>query len=103
MSLEIELLLKEYGAREKKYSRGSVIYSNESGVEGIYFLVTGKIRIDNSRVKDKKMYSSGCSDQVVFSDYLLTTMDMNLVLTPPRLFLNLPIYCLFQEKNLSTC
>lgn len=54
MSLEIELLLKEYGAREKKYSRGSVIYSNESGVEGIYFLVNGKIRIDNSRVKDKK-------------------------------------------------
>ncbi|MBI3136456.1 MAG: Crp/Fnr family transcriptional regulator [Bacteroidetes bacterium] len=54
MKLEIETLLREYGAREKKFDRGSVIYSSESGVEGIYYLVSGKIRIDNSRVRDKK-------------------------------------------------
>lgn len=54
MESEFEVILADYGGRHKVYERGDVIYSNESGVEGIYYLKTGKIRIDNSRVKSKK-------------------------------------------------
>lgn len=54
MELNFETLLAKYGGRQKFYHKQEIIYNNESGVEGIYFLKTGKIRIDNSRVKSKK-------------------------------------------------
>ncbi len=54
METDFELILAEYGGRQKVFQRGDVIYSSESGVEGIYYLKSGKIRIDNSRVKSKK-------------------------------------------------
>lgn len=54
MSESFEELLRQYGARERTYKRGDIIYSNENGVEGIYFLLEGKVRIDNSAVKGKR-------------------------------------------------
>lgn len=54
MESEFETLLANYGGRQKVYQKGDIIYSSESGVEGIYYLKSGKIRIDNSRVKSKK-------------------------------------------------
>ncbi|MBP6335834.1 MAG: cyclic nucleotide-binding domain-containing protein, partial [Bacteroidia bacterium] len=54
METDFELILAEYGGRQKVFQRGDAIYSSESGGEGIYYLRSGKIRIDNSRVKSKK-------------------------------------------------
>lgn len=51
---DFENLIKKFGGREKIYHAGDVIYDQESGIEGIYYLKNGKIRIDNSRVKSKR-------------------------------------------------
>ena len=54
MELDFEILLAKYGGKQRVYHKQEIIYNSESGVQGIYFLKSGKIRIDNSRIKTKK-------------------------------------------------
>lgn len=54
MEWDFKELLMLNGGYEQSYNRGDTIYSSASGVEGVYFLTVGKIRIDSSRVRSKK-------------------------------------------------